>query len=188
MPYIYHGKHPHFRGNAIYPLHRLQSAVPEIYAEQLTKYRQRPWAIERIIPILGVRWNDVVHCAPVHPYHVFRALEEVGAAPDPAREWFQIPLARIDGQRAVWYAYASSARNRHEVPSNDYEAFDPERYRELTQLPSRTVAHYREVAGRGLELNWLFHGTPHILIDGVVNVEGVETIRWSVPPDNLGSG
>jgi hypothetical protein len=182
MAAVYHIKRD-FRGTTLYPLNLLQDVYPDAYAAQRAKYHGREGLMEYRIPLLDVRWNDVIFCAPLHPYHVYAALLEAGGRPDPALTWFQIPLERLRQKRVAYLTYVATGMNN--PADTDVEVFTPATYRELTHLPARTGAYYRAEIGAGRR-PLLFHGVPHVLVEGTLDVADLPVLLWSRRPDGAG--
>jgi hypothetical protein len=189
MQHVYHWKPPGFRGAVIYPLNQLRAVYPDRYEAAAAKYRGREWLMDEVIPLLGVRWNDVVHCAPIHPRHVYVALQRHDPQPVAAREWFRIPVARLRPHRVVYYKHrflpplppAPRTAADQAAYAADFEPFAEARYRELAALPAATIAHF-ESALAGGRRPLLFNWVPHILVDGTIDVSGVAVVEWSRPP------
>ena len=175
MKFVYHMAPADFRGTTLYPLNQLRSIHPDLYEAGRQRYVGRERIMQAVIPSLGVLWNDVVHCAPIHPARVRAALAETGNRTRD-RRWFKIPGDRLEGLPVVWYSYKS-------VPDrldSDFESFDPARYQELHELPPETQAYYAECSRAGRP-PLLFHLVPHVLVAGPIDVDGVELVDWSVP-------
>ena len=56
--------------------------------------------------------------------------------------------------------------------------FDAGRYAEMTRLPKATVDYYRECTATG-RAPLLFVGVPHILVEGAIRVDDLETVGWA---------
>lgn len=182
MQYVYHGKQAGFRGSTIYPLNRLKEVHPDLYAMQAAKYGGREWVMDTVVSHLGLRWNDVIHCAPIHPHLIFLALQRAGAARSPDVTWFKIPVDRIAESRAVYLEQRSPGLG---LEAADYAPFSRGRYRELTAVPDGAIAYYAEMVGQGRR-PLLFQGVPHVLVADPIDVAGVEVIAWGTPPDRGG--
>ena len=180
--YVYHRRAPGFRGETIYPLHALAERFPDLYDAQRAKYAGREALMDNIVPLLGRRWNDVVHCAPIHPHRVYRALAEAGDAPQlgERRQFFRIPVGRLAGVRAVWFTYPADERPAFPIGADQVAWFDPTRYEELTAVPPRTCAYYRAELAAGRP-PLLYRHVPHVLVDGPIDVADVDIIEWHQP-------
>jgi hypothetical protein len=179
MEFIYHRKR-NFRGTRLLPLHALAEEYPDLYHAAIAKYSGREGLMDYVIPVLGVRWNDVIHCAPIHPRLVYAALREAGASLEP-REWFQIPVRRLPVERTVWFGYRKtfSPFDGEFPPDDEFEPFDPTRYRELDRLPDKTFAYYREEVELERQPVLLFKHVPHVLVAAPIDVSDVGVVEWS---------
>jgi hypothetical protein len=182
MECVYHQKRD-FRGTRLLPLHALAEEYPDLYRAARAKYAGRERLMDYVVPVLGVRWNDVIHCAPIHPRLVYLALRKAGASPEP-REWFQIPVQRLPVERTVWFGYRTtfSPFEGDFPPDDEFEPFDPARYRELDRLPAKTLAYYREEVRQGRQPLLRFQHVPHVLVAAPIEVSDVGVIEWSRRP------
>ena len=89
-----------------------ESTVGAEYEVQAGKYAGREQVLDFRIPGLGVKFDDAVHCAALHPYHLYRARVaagfEVPLRPEPPAAMtglaFEIPIERIFEHPVVWYS------------------------------------------------------------------------------------
>src|SRR5687767_12191852 len=75
---VYHLMSPGFAGEMLYPLAELRHRLPETYAAARAKYAGREWLLERPVPPLGCRWQDVVFLSPISPRLIYGALHRLG--------------------------------------------------------------------------------------------------------------
>ncbi len=182
MPCVYHMKAADFRGATIYPLNRLRERYPEVYDAQRAKYAGREVLMEARISLLDVLWNDVIHCAPLHPHQFYRAMRDAGGAPRPDLEWFRVPLERLAHRRAVyWHPLRRPPdRPRYHFATDEFAPFVPEEYAELALLPPEQLAYYREEFAAGRR-PLLARFTTHVLVAGAIDVTGLMVFRWDAP-------
>lgn len=179
MPFVYHIKRPDFRGTTIYPLHRLKEHFPDLFEREVGKYAGRESALEFRLPLLNVLWNDVVHCAPIHPHLIFAAMREAGYSPS-ERTWFQIPVDRIkDHQVLYWENKTLWAEN---APPAEFKYFDVADYQELTQVPDIHMDYLREQFRLNNQGPLFAARLPHILVHGPIDVSDLATVRWDITP------
>jgi hypothetical protein len=158
------------RGGTLYPLNALRAAYPELYEEERRKYDGREQLLELRIPVLDVLWNDALHLAPIHPSRLAAAWRTVGlSSPAWEREFFEIPVARIDAKRAVWFTSGA-------LPLDDVTPFDPARYRELTEPPAPYHEYLVDYKERGRRAR-PFAYVPHVLVAAPVDVAGLRRVR-----------
>jgi hypothetical protein len=160
------------RGETLYPLNALRSAHPDLYEQERAKYAGREPLLELRIPLLDVLWNDAVHLAPIHPARLAETWLALGFPPEPwEREFFRIPVERIDASRAVWFAAGALTDDELIV-----EPFDPVAYRELHEPPPAFEELLRERREQGRPAR-PFAFVPHVLVAAPVDVAGVEVVR-----------
>ena len=153
--------------------------LPELYAQQVAKYRGRERLTLVTVPVVNALWNDLVHCAPIHPRVIYRALANVGIERG-SDTFFKIPVSQLEGMSVVWFdPWVDPARGDYPFPldERDVTLFDRASYRELTQLPARTVRYY-EQARKGGRRPLLYQFVPHVLVHGSIDVADVEVIDW----------
>jgi hypothetical protein len=196
VSFVYHGVPRGFSGDVIYPLNRLAAVDPELYALQRAKYDGRESVLEFRIPGADVLFNDTVHCASLHPYHLYAARQAVGM-PAPARPQppsmmtglaFEIPLERITVHTVVWYSgktmWINGAPNEDVPmlpPLDEFEPFEPARYRPLDAATPAHLDYLRELKARGGP-SLMFVHIPHVLVAGPIDVRGLRVVAWDEPP------
>jgi hypothetical protein len=201
MAFVYHGVPAGMVGDAIYPLSRLERVAPEVYEFHRGKYRGREAVLDARITDDGLLFNDTVHCAPLHPYRLYAARAEMGFEPSPATDlppltprmtgfFFEIPLERIVDHRTLWYRWKTPWVNGypHEdvaltPPLDEFEPFEPDRYRELPDIPDAHRAYLQRMKEQGRPALQFVH-IPHVLIQGPIDTRGLRKIAWETPPDH----
>ena len=171
------------RGETLYPLNALEELHPDVYARESAKYAGRETVPRLRIPLLDVLWNDALHLAPIHPYHLAVEWSAAGLrSPTWQREFFAIPVDRLAAERAVWFAYdVYGSSSGDALPPADFTPFDPDAYEELMQAPPayREYLLERKETGRRL-LHFPF--VPHVLVAAPVDTSGLVLVRADVPP------
>jgi hypothetical protein len=175
VPFVYHARPAPMRGETLYPLNVLRTVDPELYAEERRKYAGREQLLELRIPVLDVLWNDALHLAPIHPYRLAAAWRAAGlSSPAWEREFFEIPVERIDAQRAVWFGKGA-------LPFEDVTPFDPIAYRELAQPPPTHLEYLRRYKDEGRRARPFAH-LPHVLVAAPIDVAGLSLVRADRAP------
>ena len=182
-------------GEVIYPLNQLR-LHPEQYEFQKSKYAGREQVLDFRIPRLDVLFNDTVHCAALHPHHLFSARRALGMDPPsrpPMPSWatglaFEIPLERILVHRVVWYSAKTTWINGAPgddvpltPPLEEFEPFDPKRYQPLSEPTARHIEYLRRMNTDGKRPLMFVH-IPHILVAGPIDVSGLRVVSWDEPP------
>ena len=72
MECVYHAVPPEMAGTVLVPLSELAGLSLKAFEHQRSKYREREAVLDARITADGLRFNDTVHCAPLHPHHLYR--------------------------------------------------------------------------------------------------------------------
>ena len=177
--FLYHIVPTGLSGDLLYPLNRLAKVYPEIAALEKKKYEGRELLMEKTLPILNCRWNDVLHLSPLHPTKTKRALAEVGlrrADPTPLK-FFVVPPHSLEGVQAVYFKHSKDARGSYDFLESDFTILDLARYRELPEIPEEQRLYFLKMKEEGNK-PLLWARTPHVLFHGEIRVAGLEIIEW----------
>jgi hypothetical protein len=192
-PFVYHGAPRDLVGHKLVSLYDLEALNPAAFAREVSKYRGRESAPEFRIPGLGRRFNDTVHCAPLHPWYILQARIAEGlpaTGPMVERVSYRIPLASILVNPVVWYQartiWINGAPDRADVPAeppaDEFEPFDPARYSELVALPAAYRPRIRESIAAGRRPLMFVH-IPHVLVAGPIDLADAEVVDPMRPPE-----
>ena len=169
MPFLYHARPARMRGETLYPLNALRTIDPDLYEQERRKYAGREELLELRIPVLDVLWNDALHLSPIHPRRLAAAWRAAGlSSPAWDREFFEIPVERIDAGQAVWFESGV-------LPLDDVVPFDPVAYFELREPPPRYREYLRDYKARGRRLR-PFAYLPHVLVAASLDVAGLRVV------------
>lgn len=197
MAVVYHGVPRDLVGEVIYPLNQLGVIDQGAYEFQVSKYAGREAVLDFSIPGIGVKFNDTVHCACLHPHYLFKARQDLGLNPEPRPAppaWgtglaFEIPLERILRHPVIWYSgrtlWINGAPNEDVPlvpPTDEFEPFDPERYQPLRAPTPAHLAYLQRMKDRS-ERSLMFVHIPHILVAGPIDVSDLRIVSWDKPPD-----
>lgn len=182
-------------GEVLYPLNQLAQVNEQLYEFQRSKYVGREAALDFRVPGLGVPFNDTVHCASIHPHHLYTARRSLGfetpSRPEPP-SWltglvYEIPLERITRNPVVWYSartlWINGAPNEDVPvvpPDDEFEPFDPARYQPLSAPTPAHLEYLRRMRDRGGRPLMFVH-IPHILVTGPIDVSGLRVVGWDEP-------
>ncbi len=192
--FVYHGAPVNLVGDRLVSLFDLEAIDPTAFRKEISKYAGRESAPEFVIPRLGRRFNDTIHCAPIHPWYIFQARIAEGLVPTgpmAERIYYRIPVSSLSGSRVVWYRARTIWLNAapgeaDDVPSSppaaEFEAFDVARYSELTAIPPAYRPRLRESIAMGRRPLTFVH-IPHVLVAGSIDLEGTTIVDPSTPPD-----
>lgn len=182
-------------GSVLYPLNDLGRVAPRMADVQRSKYGGREAVLRAAITSAGLRFNDTVHCAPIHPHHLYAARRDLDLLPqakmpggEDRRLFFEIPLDRIVIHPTFWYRWVTRWINGYPAtnvppapPLDEFEPFDPARYVELVALPQEHLRYLREMKEEGKPPLTFVH-IPHVLVAGPIETAGLRTISWEREP------
>lgn len=170
--YLYHMAPKEQRGEMLMPLNELKNQHPDLYEKAVAKYAGREKLMERQIPVLKVKWNDVLHLTVVHPSEVKQAIVDAGIEP-PEMEWYKIPKSAINPENTVVYSGVSIGDVVSEEAISAYNEGDLPGY---ASLPDTTKQYYKEEIAQGRK-PLLFHGVPHILYRGKIDTAALDKVK-----------
>lgn len=192
--YVYHGAPETLVGGRLVSLFALEALDPVAFREAIAKYGGREGAPYVRIPGTDLRFNDTIHCAPIHPWYVRQARRDAGIDPGPAaaasagRRFFRIPIASFGDDPVIWYRGrtlwvngAPGADVPLEPPPEEFEPFDAGRYRELTAVPPEYGLRIREALEAGRR-PLMFVTIPHVLVAGRIDLAESTEIDPDEPP------
>lgn len=169
MPSIYHQIPRLIEQPILQPLNILKESQPEIYEQAVSKYKDHPTRIDiplREIIVLECTWGDVLQFCPVHPHIIAKAMGDAGMS-IPNIAFYEIPIDRVARFPAAMY-FGMGGNPR-------YSPIDWAEFAELTFLPKTTIDWYGHLAVNKLS-GAMFHGIPHVMIKGQVDIEGCNVI------------
>jgi len=196
---VWHGVPQGMVGETLYPLGQLGDVDSALYDLQRSKYAGREEVLHYRVPLLGCGFLDTVHCSSVHPHWIYQARRAAGFDVPPRSDtgWgiglaFEIPLERIVVNPTLWYSWLTPWVNGYPhtdvptaPPSEEFEAFDPQRYSPLPDVPDRHrmyLAQMKEQQRRPL----MFVHIPHVLVAGPIDIRGCQIVRWEDSPRSEG--
>ena len=172
MSFIYHGVPDDMRGTHLIPLSGMRRQDPKLAAEYAKKYDgRRKKVMERRIPLLDCRWDDVVQLLPLHPQKVFALQKELGLITEiyPYR-FYKINVADLDPDKtAVFFKTAAGEDNVETKWLKDVDLHS------LQDLPEATRAYYETLMGTG-ELPFNYQFIPHIVYKGELDISTAQII------------
>jgi hypothetical protein len=193
-PCVYHGAPADLVGDRLVSLYALEAVAPAVFRREISKYAGRESAPEYVIPGLGRRFNDTVHCAPIHPWYIFQARIAEGLVPSgpmSERDYYRIPVSSLAGSRVVWYqartiwlnaAPGEEGQVPGSPPVDEFEPFDAARYSELTAILPAYRPRLRESIATGRRPLMFVH-IPHVLVAGSIDLAGATVVDPWTPPD-----
>ncbi|UCH22789.1 MAG: hypothetical protein JSU83_06130 [Deltaproteobacteria bacterium] len=183
MSFIYHIKPVRMFGDILYPLNTLREINKDIYEFHTSKYIYRKILMEQKIPVLNCLWNDVLHCLPLDLRLIYKALIKTGHHKVGNKEFFKIPIDLLKNIKFVKYKFDKEffdkERKEYVLTTEDIEPLTIESYRELSELPNKTIEWYKQCAESRRGVPLLFRYIPHIFVKGNIPIKEVDVCDWS---------
>jgi hypothetical protein len=172
MIYLYHSTPKELAGKTLYPLNILKNKFPEVYAKEAAKYAGRERLMDLRIPYLNCKWGDVIFLSPVPPEDIKSALVKTGKKPGFKLSYYKINPSRVNPKDTVIYLY-SETNQASQLNLEDFIPYSPDELKGLTILPQATKDYYKAAIGKGVK-PLLYHGIPHILYKGALDISGLQ--------------
>lgn len=164
--------------DALRPLSTLEHTDPHAYARALAKYDDTPERRrlrETRVPVLEVRWTEVVFLSPIRPQAIWQAWQDVAGIELPPQEFWAVPVDEI-GSAVVLDRYLSTTGDP--IEDEEVELLDSGSYRSAAGTTARSREWIARLSASGKRGAW-FHGTPHVLTRGPVPLASATVIDWS---------
>lgn len=167
--YLYHRIPNDMEGDVLYPLNVLKESMPEVYKMHAKKYEGREELMERTVPILNCKWNDVLHLSSVHPQVVHEHLQKIGSPGLSGKRFLCIDPRAFEPLRTVVFLYESGNVDQSTIDT-EVVPYDYSRVGEYSVFPKVTEEYYAEESAAGRKpLIW--HRIPHILYKGSIRID-----------------
>ena len=172
--YIYHEVPHGMIGKIIYPLDHLKQINGDAYLKAAAKYQGRERQMDFVIPKLNCLWNGVVHCLPIHPDLLYKAMISYGLNPE-SSEWYKIDPRTIKDAQFMLYSFKTNPY--YQIDPDEFQIISIEDYQEIGEVPQKALDWYRKLANRGGEIRLRFRYVPHFLVKGVIEISKAEIIH-----------
>lgn len=173
MPFLYHAVPDELIGTTLYPLNELKTIHPDVYAKAFSKYIGREEITQQALPLLGCLWNDVLHFSAVHPSAIRQALIEAGGSPGEGQLFYEIDPLLLNPEKTTVFLYRYKDWDR----PDHWTAYHPNHLNAYTTLPIATKTYYTDLLQMG-KRPLLYHGVPHILHKGSLDISQTRIISW----------
>jgi hypothetical protein len=151
-------------------LNHFKNSHPDIYESHARKYAGREALMEEIVPILGCKWNDVIHLSPLDPSFIGESMKALGSPWKKKFVYIKIPVEEIEASQTVVYLNREGGVS---MKDHEFLEFRPADYRELEGVPSETLEYYRKCI-EAERPPLLFYKVPHILTRSPIDICGYE--------------
>lgn len=175
---VYHIMPKHFLGPMLYPFNQLQEALPDVFAEQVTKYRGRDELLEYRIPFLDCYWDDLLHLSAIHPAQIRGAMEASGMAWK-MNYWFEIDVEKLALNETNAAIFTAPFRTQGAMQDQDFIPFNGERLQMLTSIPQQSYEYFNHAKAYD-EHPFLFNYIPHVLYRGTLDTTATGVTRIAV--------
>ncbi|PKR76712.1 group-specific protein [Halalkalibacillus sediminis] len=172
------------KGEQLIPLNEMKTIDRRLYNQYTKKYIQHPERkklLTQKIPKIDCLFNDVVHLSPIHPNMIYKSLKEMGIQLDDDMEFYQIPVEQLRPNVNVYYLFKKSnyLSSSIDITPFDIRLLDVGQYDELLTVPNETIHFYQNGYTKDDPQFAMFHYIPHVFSLGNINLQNVETVRWS---------
>lgn len=150
------------------PRNELKKISCDLYEEKSQKYQGREFVSGKAVEPLGCRWGDVVFLSPVHPSLIRAELSKYKETNE--KQFFVIPINSLNSEDLAMFWYDNSNESHYDDVSVLREI-------DLGGLSDITKRHYERSFAQGKH-PLLFHGLPHVLYRGKIDVSDLEVINW----------
>ncbi len=183
MNFIYHGVPAGFEGSELHPLFVLKDLYPSAYESQIKKYDDHPKRKNlpyKKIPKLNCFRGDVIHCSPIHPNLIFKALKKYFPDGNRSVSFYKIPVSNLTG---IELCFFDMNRPEYEFglendPESVFELIDINTYKEIKEIPQEAQQFYQEWKDRGERGAPAFGKIPHVFVKGSISVKDLDIIDW----------
>lgn len=179
MDYVYHFKRKGMMGKTIYPLNELKNIYPEVYDQQVAKYKGREQLLEKKIPYLDCLWNDVIHLSPINPQLILNIYHRDDLVPeirkDEVFEVYKIPVERLEEAQTVCFQSFNFDPSNFDPNLNKFWEFKHSDYSELKEVPREQIEVWHKDKEAGRVLFWYSH-IMHILSKTNLDISDCEII------------
>ncbi len=162
------------QGSILYPLNMLAQKMPEIYAQNISKYIGREHITKQRIPILNCLWNDVLHLSPVHPKDIKNALLEIGYKAEFTINSYEITPEDLIKENTIVYLNLES-ENKDKMRTENFTSYNSDVINKYNLIPQSTKDYFKKIinaGGRPL----IYHNVPHVFYKGLLDISKAKII------------
>lgn len=175
MNYLYHDVPKVLKGNTLLPQDVLKIQHPEIYEDEVKKYKGRENILTKRIPFLNCSWSEVLFLSPVHPKNIAKALKIAGKQSTKKIRFYKINPYELHPEKAIVYLYKYDPMVEEEKEDN-FTSFDPRKLPHYNKVPQKTIQYYKKKMKEGRK-PLLYHFIPHILYKGELLIKNAKIIE-----------
>lgn len=173
IQYVYHIKSDNFKGKFIYPLSELKEIYPDIYKQELSKYKGRESHPEIKIKLLDCQWKDCINFSTLNPIKIFQLKELLGIS-NKETDIFQFKISSLSNLDFCLYNDDKSPKNEEA-----YSKISASSYKETQFIPPKTVKYFAECKEKK-ELPLIFSNVKHLMVKGKIDTSKASIINYKV--------
>lgn len=162
-------------GDELIPLNQMENIFPDIYQDQVSKYKGREKILKRSIPKIDCLWNDVLHFSSISPQIIFSRLRDLEFGSFANIKWFEIPIDTVKNLPVVIYYAPQVPRDNFLLTVDDIRTFDANVWQEPRILTTETEQYFLNCKNEG-KSPLAFQFVPHVLVKGRVSIKDLPEI------------
>ena len=174
--FAYHRVPENFIGTTIQPLSRLKINLPELYSQNLQKYKGRESLFDVTLDNFNnVKFGEFSNFLLTDPQLWINNVKKYELLPgDKTFEFYKIPLTDFDTNATRVFRYTED----YTSPFNPLETLEEYLDKPITKLPNCTEKYYKEIS-KTQERLVFYHLLPHLITTQDVNIKNCEIIKIS---------
>jgi hypothetical protein len=173
--YVYHIKSHKFKGKYIYPLSELQDIYPDIYRQEIKKYKDRNTHPNIKINMLDAQWKDCVNLSTLNPIKIFQ-LEELLGIPG-YKQSEDVEIFRFDINDLEDFEMCLYDDNKSPRKADAYKKLNPKTYKETQFIPTATVKYFAK-SKEDEEHPLIFAYVNHVMVKGNLPINKADIIKF----------
>jgi hypothetical protein len=192
VAYVYHRKPDNMIGSTLYPLNRLKDINTAAYDFHKEKYSYRLHLMETILPIIGCKWNDVLHMCPVDIGEIVDARRQIFRSYGHASKhlhnrkagfsYYKINIDKLNKDLLFVYDRKDAKPNGSEDIIKCFYTWVDGKDLISSKLPKGQVEYFHACAQDENLVPYLFTAISHVFYYGTIDTEGLEEVFYD--PDN----
>ena len=128
--------------------------------------------MQQMIPFLNCLWNDALHFSPVHPQIIIDELKKAGMAGmaemPASMEYFEIDSTELLPENSLIYLYRADLPVK--MSEENFAEYNDVNLSKIENILPEMTKEYFITCIKSNQNPLMFHGVPHILYKGILNV------------------
>jgi hypothetical protein len=177
--FVYHFKPQGMIGDFLVPLNNMQETHPDVYAEQMKKYKGSEQMLKQKIPMLNCLWNDVLHLSSINPQiiiNTWREKELYEQAKLPKEiEVYKIPIDLLDEETTICFQSLNYDFYEYTPELEKYSKFNKATFQEQTIVEPKQLEVWKNDTKAKRVMLW-YSNTMHVLAKQQIDTRSCELI------------